>query len=416
MVYRLSKPGPEIEGEITLDGSKSISNRLLIIRALCTEDFPIEGLSTSEDTRRMLELLSSEDGELDAGHAGTTFRFLTAYLAFREGEQVLTGSERMKQRPIGLLVDALRQLGARIEYLESEGFPPLRIAPPDAIHAQGRIALPADTSSQFISALLMMAPFFPEGLELTLTGTVVSRPYIQMTLDLMDLFGVRSTWRNDTIQVEGASYQPRPFRVEADWSAASYLYSMTALASEGEIQLNGLYRDSFQGDAAITRIMEALGVLTLFNERGVLLRKKPVRTRLFEWDFLECPDLAQTLAVACAAMGMPALFTGLETLRIKETDRIAALKKELEKVGVHFIELPRQFSRRSGKIFFSLDGKADLSQEPRFATYQDHRMAMAFAPLALLSPIQIEEPAVVVKSYPRFWEDLQKIGFEVEEI
>ncbi len=416
MVYRLSKPGPEIGGEVTLDGSKSISNRLLLIRALCAEAFPIEGLSTSDDTRRMQDLLASEEEVLDAGHAGTTFRFLTAYLAFREGSQILTGSSRMKQRPIGVLVDALRSLGADIEYLEAEGFPPLRIGSPRSIPARGRVTLPADTSSQFISALLMMTPVFPQGMELTLTGRVVSKPYIQMTLDLMDAFGLRSSWRGDTIRVESGTYQPRAFRVEADWSAASYFYSMMALASEGEIQLNGLYRDSFQGDAAIARIMETLGVLTMFNEDGVRLRKKPTRTRLFEWDFLECPDLAQTLAVACGALGMPALFTGLETLRIKETDRIAALKTELEKVGVHFIELPKQFARRSGKIFFSLDGKADLSQEPRFATYQDHRMAMAFAPLALLGPVQIEEPTVVAKSYPRFWEDLQKIGFEIEEL
>lgn len=408
--YILKKSTPEVKGTVTLAGSKSISNRALIIRALCRESFPIHKLANAKDTQLLSALLQHDEGILDAGAAGTTFRFLTAYLSMRHGSQVLTGTERMKQRPIGVLVEALRKLGASIEYLEKEGYPPLRIGPPVTIGKTNHISIPAGTSSQYISALLMIAPTLPDGLELSLKGKVVSRPYIEMTLRLMQYFGASHEWEGQTITVPPQAYEGRPFTVEADWSAASYYYSMAALAEQPDLQLNGLFADSVQGDAVLAEMMTAFGVRTTFNETGVLLsRPEKVLPDLFRWDFLRCPDLAQTLAVICGGTGVRGQFTGLETLRIKETDRIDALQQELHKVGVDFRELPPE----EGRLYFEVSGRARVKGRPVFATYEDHRMAMAFAPLALLGEIAIEDPMVVDKSYPDFYKDLKSLGFEV---
>jgi len=420
--YTITKQDKTINGELTLVGSKSIANRALIIRALCETDFPIHAMAASKDTETLIALLDrfkqadpQEAITLDAGPAGTTYRFMTAFLAMQPGTQILTGSERMKQRPIGVLVEALKELGAAIEYMEKEGYPPLKIHAPQPTK-QNKLSISASTSSQYISALLMIAPTLPKGLELTLEGKIVSRPYIEMTLNLMRHFGAVYSWDGHTITVQPKPYIPKVFTVEADWSAASYHYAMAAIADEADLQIHGLQRDSVQGDAILARMMRSFGVQTTYNETGIRLTKSGDDPQpIFEYDFLLCPDLAQTLAVVCGALGVQGLFTGLETLRIKETDRIAALKTELAKVQVYFSKLPPHFSKKNPeKEFHMIEGKAEVKGSPIFDTYEDHRMAMAFAPLAMLGEIKIEEPMVVVKSYPNFYEDLELLGFEVD--
>ncbi len=407
----LSAAATDLRGRIELTGSKSIANRALIIQALTPGGFPLHRLAAADDTQRLQELLRSDEEVLDAGPAGTTFRFLTAYLCRRPGTQVLTGTERMKQRPIGILVDALRELGAEIEYVEKEGFPPLRIGE-SALAKTNELSISAGTSSQFISALLLIAPTLPIGLRLTLTGELVSRPYIQMTLNLLAHFGATSTWEGETIVVPTQPYRSREFTVEADWSAASYYYSLAALSDTADLQLDGLFADSVQGDSVVQEIYRGFGVNTEFNATGLRLTKAadaPVPA-LFDYNFTDCPDVAQTLAVTCAGRGVQAIMTGLKTLKIKETDRVAALRTELAKVGVHLNKLPAKFSPRSTEEHFMQEGRAAFSEEPVFATYEDHRMAMALAPLALLGRIGIEDPMVVVKSYPGFYDDLGRLG------
>jgi 3-phosphoshikimate 1-carboxyvinyltransferase len=414
MVYSISKPNRHISGEVTLAGSKSISNRALIIRALCPEPFVIYKLANANDTGLLLNLLEQDAEVYDAGPAGTTFRFLTAYLSLQDGVQVLTGSERMKQRPIGVLVEALRSLGARIDYLEKEGYPPLRIGKLELEKASGKLFISASTSSQYISALLMIAPTLPNGLELTLEGKIVSRTYIEMTLKLMAYFGIQYQWEGNVISVPAQTYRPRPFTVEADWSAASYYYALAAFADELDLQLNGLFEHSVQGDAILPRMMESLGIETRFNNDGIqLLKKEMEHPGRFEWDFILCPDLAQTLAVICAGLDVEGLFCGLETLRIKETDRIAALQTELAKTGVQLTAVAPEERPQPDKEYFRVKGKARWSAPPRFATYEDHRMAMAFAPLAMFGPMEVADPMVVGKSYPDFWADLESLGFEI---
>jgi 3-phosphoshikimate 1-carboxyvinyltransferase len=399
------------KGKVRLNGSKSIANRVQVIRALCGEHFDIQNLSNADDTLTLEGLLASSETVLDAGAGGTTYRFLTAYLATRTGEEhLLTGSKRMLERPIGILVDALRLLGADITYIENEGYPPLRI--------RGRqltghpIAIPADTSSQYISALLMIAPTLSGGLTMALKGNIVSRPYIEMTLSMMAFFGVKYTFEGNTIRVEEDPYQARPFFVEADWSAASYYYAIAALSNRAEITLFGLSADSLQGDAVIAEIMALLGVATVYGEHEIVLRKIPGFTlpEKMVYDFVACPDLAQTVVVVCAALRIPAEFSGLQTLLIKETDRVEALHRELNKYGATF--------RRVAENSWVLDvSRVNLNQEtlPVIATYDDHRMAMAFAPLCLVTgEMAIAEPGVVSKSYPAFWHDLQGLGFKIK--
>lgn len=430
-LLHLSKPNRRLRADITLDGSKSISNRALIALALAGANPTdwLSGLSTSKDTVTLLGLLTQpNDIPYDAGDAGTTFRFLTAYLACRPGTQVLTGSARMRERPIGPLVQALRELGADIQFLEKEGYPPLQIGEmrPNASGERAAVHIPADTSSQFLSALLLVGPYLPGGLELVPEGKLVSRPYLEMTLRLMQHFGAAAAWQGERIVVEPGGYQPRLFRVEADWSAASYWYAMAAFSDDLDLRLGGLFADSWQGDAVLAHMMRSFGIQTEFGETGIRLTKSGAAVKpVFEQDFLECPDIAQTLAVVCAGLGVSGLFSGLETLSIKETDRIAALKTELAKVDVSFAKLPPRFYKKApDKVFYSIEGRAHKPGEasakegkpsvpPRFATYGDHRMAMAFAPLAFFWPIEIEHPAVVAKSYPGFWEDLERAGFVV---
>ncbi|THH39347.1 3-phosphoshikimate 1-carboxyvinyltransferase [Neolewinella litorea] len=413
----LSYPGGPLTGHLRLTGSKSIANRALLIRALTPGGFEIDGLAAADDTVRLQQLLESDEEVLDCGPAGTTYRFLTGYLCRRRGTQILTGSARMKERPIGILVDALRSLGADIEYAEKEGYPPLRIGY-SALDRSDRVSIAADTSSQYISSLLMLAPTLPTGLKLTLEGEIVSLPYIKMTLALMQHFGVHHHWEGQTIVINPQYYQARSFTVEADWSAASYYYSLAALAESADLKIDGLFAESLQGDAVVQQLYEEFGVTTTFTETGVRLQKAAGTPPppLFEHNFVECPDIAQTLMGTCAGLGVQGLYSGLQTLFIKETDRVKAMKTELAKVGVSLYKIPPHMTEKTGVRYFAQEGRADFAGgTPRFATYHDHRMAMALAPLALLHPVEVEHPEVVNKSYPDFYRDLQTIGLTTKE-
>lgn len=412
----ISRKNKKITGEVHLDGSKSLSNRALIIRALSGHEFKIHRLSDSDDSQTMLALLNQDREVYDAHHAGTTYRFLTAYLALKAGTQTLTGSSRMQERPIGVLVKALRSIGANIEYMVNEGYPPLKIHDFDYSAYQRDIRIGGGTSSQYLSALLLIAPTLPDGLRLEIEGELVSRPYLQMTLNMMESMGIAYDWMDNIIDIKAQIYHNNDIVIEADWSAASYYYSILALSDTGStIKLHGLFADSWQGDQAITEIGKQFGVLTTYVEDYILIEKKEsILSSKYEHDFIEHPDLAQTVAVMSAGTGVQSLFSGLQTLKIKETDRIHALSQELGKLGVTLSKLPPKFSKKSNETYYLIDGKAISGEDPpSIATYKDHRMAMAFAPLALLFPIEIQESEVVSKSYPRFWEDMEGLGFEV---
>ena len=389
-----------------LPASKSISNRALILNALSYSPFEVENLSDCDDTNSMTRVLNSNDRDFDIGAAGTTMRFLTAFLSKVMGEWTLTGSERMKKRPIKVLVEALNSIGANVEYMENEGFPPLRIK--GCALRGGEIALPGDVSSQYISALLMIAPLTEQGLTLRLEGKIISRPYIELTLGLMAQYGVRASWIGNTIKVESQEYQPVPFKVESDWSAASYWYGMMALTDRAEIELLGLFKKSLQGDSAGARLFAQLGVATTFTDRGVRLRRNGERPVKLVYDFVDQPDLAQTFTVVCALMGIPFRFSGLRSLRIKETDRIAALQQELAKLGYVVRDYDDSILEWNGE-------RREPEANPVIKTYEDHRMAMSFALAALKRPagIRIAEPGVVSKSYPHFWDNLREAGFRI---
>jgi 3-phosphoshikimate 1-carboxyvinyltransferase len=398
----VSHPTGRLAGvRVPLPSSKSESNRALIIQALAREGrIQLGNLSSARDTQTMIRLLQSSDELLDVLDAGTTMRFLTAFCAAKGRKAVLTGTARMQQRPIALLVDALRALGARIAYLGNEGFPPIRIEGFAQTAAEVRIR--GDVSSQYISALLMIAPTLPQGLTLHLEGEIGSKPYIDMTLRLMSHFGVQHVWQGAAIAIAPQPYTEGTYVIESDWSGASYWYSMAALAQEADVFIEGLREHSWQGDNAIVEIMEQLGVATQFAPRGVQLTKKEAVAK-FQYDFTHCPDLAQTIAVICAAKGIPAVLTGLKSLRIKETDRIAALQRELEKFGTKSVAVGDEALRLYPDSF------RVAGQEVH--TYDDHRMAMAFAPLALLGPLSFDDAHVVRKSYPSYWDDLRSAGF-----
>ncbi len=410
MNYQITVQNKTIKESINLPASKSISNRVLIINALCYNPYPIHNLSDSDDTRVLNDALFSNKNHFDIGHAGTAMRFLTAFLSKIAGEWTVTGSERMKQRPIGILVDALNQLGARVEYLEREGYPPLKIY---GSHLKGKtIELNGSLSSQYISALLMIAPTIENGLTLKLTGEITSRSYIELTLKLMARFGIKNRWEGNLITIPEQDYFPGEFTVEADWSGASYWYQLLSLALEGEVLLENLQLSSMQGDAYIARWFEQFGIFSRQLPQGVLLTKsQPMQPERLELDFIENPDVAQTMACLCVAKKLPFHFTGLKTLKIKETDRISALQNELAKFGALLAE-PAE-----GELAW--DGLTDESEAvsaPLIKTYQDHRMAMAFAPMAMVFPaIEIENPLVVSKSYPSFWDDLKKVGFKINK-
>ncbi len=407
MKYLLIPP-TALQGTVVLPTSKSISNRVLIINALAESNMPIEGVSDCDDTRVMLNVLQSNDTKFDVGAAGTSMRFLTAFLSKIVGKWEITGSERMKNRPIKLLVDALNELGAKIEYIEKEGYPPLRIY--GSALQGGRIEMQGNVSSQYISALLMLAPTMQQGLRLVLQGDIISVPYIQMTIKIMEQFGIQSYWKGNEIYIPNQAYTPVPFVVEGDWSAASYWYEMLALAPQGEVELKGLYKDSVQGDAAIATIFEHIGVKTKFTKQGVILSKKAPKKGKLVYNFVNQPDLAQTCVVCCCLLGIPFYFSGLQSLKIKETDRIYALVTELKKLGyvVH---------QKDNSILEFNNERCDVATEQSIDTYDDHRMAMAFAPACIkVGEISINEPHVVTKSYPNFWVDLQSLGFTLHQM
>ena len=414
MIFKLRKNDRNLTGQVHLDGSKSISNRALIIRALSGQDFPIHNLSSCDDTVTMEQLLTSSDSIFDVGPAGTTFRFLTAYLALQPGSQVLTGSDRMKQRPIGPLVTALRRLGAEIQYLDKEGYPPLKINSPQLQNQALELSIPANISSQFISALLMIAPVLPRGLIVHLEGELVSASYLKMTLAVMSHFGIDAVYEGQSIKIAPQTYQGATYTVESDWSAASYHFALAALAEEVDYTLTGLFSESLQGDSITPVLFQSLGITSQWQDGKLHLTNGADAKTAFEHDYLLCPDIAQTMAVVLGARGISGLFSGLQTLSIKETDRIAALRTELAKVQVSFAKMPARFSSKSEQEYYMIEGKAVWTETPTFATYHDHRMAMAFAPLAMIQAVQIEDPEVVTKSYPDFWKHLTDVGFTIE--
>jgi 3-phosphoshikimate 1-carboxyvinyltransferase len=404
MIQLISPSTQPITGEIDLPASKSISNRALILSMLSQSAEGIAHLADCDDTKVMIETLHSTLSTFDIGAAGTSMRFLTAYLSNREGEWVLTGSERMKNRPIEVLVNALNQLGAKIDYVEKEGYPPLRISG-KALQG-GKIKLAGDISSQYISALLMVAPTMSAGLEIMLEGEVISTPYIRMTLRMMNDFGVEAKWKNQTITIPHQDYKPIPFHVESDWSAASYWYAIAALSPNSSFKLLGLIRDSTQGDAQVATIFEPLGITTEYTSDGVIISHSGTHVSTFSYNFIDQPDLAQTVVVCCCLMGISFSFSGLQTLKIKETDRIAALKNEMAKLGYILAEPAKGMLEWNEKRTYP-------DYEKPIRTYEDHRMAMAFAPASLVHSIKIEHPEVVSKSYPKFWNDLQSVGFQI---
>ena len=377
---------------------------------LCHSPFTPENLSDSDDTRVMLKAIESDCSHVDVGAAGTSMRFLTAYLALLPGEHVITGSARMKQRPIALLVDALRKLGADINYVENEGFPPLRIVGRQL--QGGHIALPGNVSSQYISALMMIAPMVSGGLQIELEGKINSRPYIAMTLATMRSYGVEGDWHDNIISIPEGRYTPIKTSVEADWSASSYWYEIAALCPDCTFHLKGLRSESLQGDSAVQHIAENLGVTTEFTADGVIVKKTKNAVEHFDYDFSSQPDLAQTFVVASCLLGVKFRFTGLESLKIKETDRMGALVAELRKLGYALTSNNIDTLEWNGE-------KVAVEDKPMICTYKDHRMAMAFMPAVVVLPqagIVIDDPDVVSKSYPAFWSDMISVGLEIEEV
>lgn len=410
MKLNLSFTGKFQTNFIKISGSKSESNRLLILRAL-NPNLHIHNLSDSDDTQLLRKALENNQNIIDIHHAGTAMRFLTAYFATQEGRSVtLTGSTRMKERPIAILVEALQQLGADIQYLEKIGYPPLKINGKKL--AKNKISIPANVSSQYISALMLIGASLPSGIEITLKGSITSRPYIEMSLALLQQTGIEATFTENNIVIKPSLQTTKPISltVESDWSSASYYYSIVALSEIGtELTLSSFVQNSLQGDKVLAEMYKDLGVQTTFNsDESITLEKISAhQTAYLEKNLVESPDIAQTIVVTCFGLGIGCTLTGLHTLKIKETDRLLALKTELEKLGAKV-----EITPDSIKLYL----REQKIHSNAINTYQDHRMAMAFAPLALLTDIVISEAEVVSKSYPKFWEDLKKLGFQVNEI
>lgn len=405
MKIKLFNDKKHLSGDLKITGSKSESNRLLILKALYP-NLKVENLSNSDDTQYLKKALGSDKELIDIHHAGTAMRFLTAYFATREGrEVVLTGSQRMQERPVKLLVEALRTLGADISYEKKEGYPPLRIKGKRL--SVNEVKVQANISSQYISALMLIAPSLPNGLQISLIGQVTSAPYIKMTLDMMKDAGVVGEFTGSKIIIEPAKkLESKAIAVESDWSSASYFYSLAAISETANIKL-GIYREnSLQGDCCISEIYRQFGVETQFEKDAILLKKtSQKKPRHLSENLIDSPDIAQTIAVTCLALSVPCTLKGLHTLKIKETDRLVALKAEIEKFGS---------SVKISDDSLELIPQKDFKEHVSVATYHDHRMAMAFAPLGLKVPFEIEDAMVVSKSYPDFWKDLEKLGFNID--
>ncbi|MCH2034539.1 MAG: 3-phosphoshikimate 1-carboxyvinyltransferase [Tenacibaculum sp.] len=394
------------KNSIVVSGSKSESNRLLILQQLYPQ-LVIENLSNSDDSVHMQHALKGEGEVADIGHAGTAMRFLTAYFASQEGKtKILQGSERMHNRPIKILVDALRDLGAEISYIEKEGYPPLKITGKKL--EKSTVAIQGNVSSQYISALLLIASSLPNGLEIELLGEITSIPYIKMTLSLLSQLGIESTFEGNLIKVNPlANIEGKKVVVEADWSSASYFYSLVALSEIGtEIELSSYKKESLQGDSCLAEIYKHFGVTTTFEEYTILLKKEnETSTSLLKLDLVKAPDIAQTIAVTCFALGVPCKLEGLHTLKIKETDRLEALREEITKLGGNISVTNEELH---------LGASTEINENIAIETYNDHRMAMAFTPLALKVPIQINDAKVVTKSYRNFWADFENVGIPQE--
>lgn len=404
MILSLSHPTAKCNGKLQITGSKSESNRLLLLQALFS-GFTIENTSESDDSKVMQKALQSDAEVIDVHHAGTAMRFLTAYFAHLEKREVLlTGSQRMQERPIKILVEALQSLGASIHYEKEEGYPPIRILGKKL--KGGTVSLPANISSQYISALLLIGPVLEEGIQIDLVGKITSVPYIEMTLALLESLGVQTEFEGQTIRVEPQKNPKTTSQiVESDWSSASYFFSVVALADQSEIHLRSYKERSLQGDRVLREIYKKLGVESTIETQTLTLKKTIVDLpEVLHWDLSKAPDIAQTIAVSCYGLGIGCKLTGLHTLKIKETDRLQALYNELTKLGAHVIITEDSLELSPGTNFI-----ANCS----LPTYNDHRMAMAFAPLALKTPLSIEDAEVVSKSYPTFWEDLEQLNFKI---
>ena len=392
------------DSTIYLNSSKSESNRLLIIKALSEKEITIKNLSKANDSVLLKNLLESENLVVwDAQDAGTSFRFLTSFLAIKKEHVVLSGTERMKQRPVKVLVDALNKIGAEILYLENEGFPPIYIKG-KINQVKNKLDIPGDISSQYISSLLLIAPLLEKGIEINIEEPFYSRPYVNMTLNLMNSFGIKSEVKGNKISIKNQEFSSGSYIVESDWSAASYWYSILSISDNiNNLTLQGLKKKSNQGDSVISELMKSFGVNTQYKEDGIVLTKIKLDTEEIELDFRDCPDLAQTILVVAAYHKIKLKVSGVESLKIKETDRLLAMKNELKKIGCDFYE--------EGNYWILEKRRREIDDELSIDTYKDHRMAMAFAPLASKKSIIINDPDVVVKSYPTYWEDLKKVGF-----
>ena len=392
------------DSTIYLNSSKSESNRLLIIKALSEKEITIKNLSKANDSVLLKNLLESENLVVwDAQDAGTSFRFLTSFLAIKKEHVVLSGTERMKQRPVKVLVDALNKIGAEILYLENEGFPPIYVKG-KINQVKNKLDIPGDISSQYISSLLLIAPLLEKGIEINIEEPFYSRPYVNMTLNLMNSFGIKSEVKGNKISIKNQEFSSGSYIVESDWSAASYWYSILSISDNiNNLTLQGLKKKSNQGDSVISELMKSFGVNTQYKEDEIVLTKIKLDTEEIELDFRDCPDLAQTILVVAAYHKIKLKVSGVESLKIKETDRLLAMKNELKKIGCDFYE--------EGNYWILEKRSREIDEELSFDTYKDHRMAMAFAPLASKKSIIINDPDVVVKSYPTYWEDLKKVGF-----
>jgi len=392
------------DSTIYLNSSKSESNRLLIIKALSEKEITIKNLSKANDSVLLKNLLESENLVVwDAQDAGTSFRFLTSFLAIKKEHVVLSGTERMKQRPVKVLVDALNKIGAEILYLENEGFPPIYVKG-KINQVKNKLDIPGDISSQYISSLLLIAPLLEKGIEINIEEPFYSRPYVNMTLNLMNFFGIKSAVKGNKISIKNQEFSSGSYIVESDWSAASYWYSILSISDNiNNLTLQGLKKKSNQGDSVISELMKSFGVNTQYKEDGIVLTKIKLDTEEIELDFRDCPDLAQTILVVAAYHKIKLKVSGVESLKIKETDRLVAMKNELKKIGCDFYE--------EGNYWILEKRRREIDDELSIDTYKDHRMAMAFAPLASKKSMIINDPDVVVKSYPTYWEDLKKVGF-----
>ena len=406
MDFLISHTSKSINADLILPPSKSISNRALIIQALCQSKPKLSNLSKSSDTQSLVQALQPTSKTIDIGDAGTSMRFITAYLSQQEGSYILTGSDRMKERPIGHLVEALNSIGADINYLEKDGFPPLAING-KALEG-GKVDIFTSVSSQFVSALLLIAPTLKKGLSLSLKGEVLSKPYIKMTLEIMRYFGIKSSWTNNTIEVEPQNYVSKDLKVESDWSALAFILQAMSIAKSAQVSISGLSKDSWQGDSYVLNLFEKFGLQYEFKDEKLYLKKlNKGLNGDYNVNLIDTSDLAQAYCCTLSALSKSAKIKGLNNLKLKESHRLKALHMELNKIGQN---------NRYSKGTIQLESSVLHTPTESFDSHNDHRMAMCLAPFALLFDIKIKNIEVVNKSYPSYWEDLKKMGFTISPL